>query len=206
MTDLAHLRRMIEWCFFAPPSDGDQNAEPPTWLEALICFLLVNGKGATFLRRCRTLKEAQWKLRMLWNGLVRQCLPQFAIFQNTQSEKVLLPFWPAILTMPAGWKLCRHDAMSTAMKKVINLNMQHFLKGAPLKKLHVKMDELYDCILDWRTMDDFAFLFRNVRSVRKQASVQLPGTREVCPFGNDLCFPLDAALGVQVQSAASLIR
>ena len=92
------------------------------------------------------------------------------------------------------------------MKKVINLNTQRFLKGAPLKKLHVKMDELYDCILDWGTIDDFAFLFRNMRSVRKQASVQLPGTREVCPFGNDLCFPLDATLGIQIQSAASLIR
>ena len=41
------------------------------------------------------------------------------------------------------------------MKKAIDLNTQHFLKGAPLKKIHVRMDELYDCILGWRTMDGF---------------------------------------------------
>ena len=96
--------------------------------------------------------------------------------------------------------------MSAAVKKVINLNTQPFLKGAPLKKLHVKMDELYDCILDWRTMDEFSFLFRNVRSVQKQASAQLPGTGEVCPFGTNLGFHLDATLSIQTQSAASLIR
>ena len=37
-------------------------------------------------------------------------------------------------------------------------------------------------------------------------SAQLPGTREVRPFGTDLCFPLDATLSIQIQSAASLIK
>ena len=36
--------------------------------------------------------------------------------------------------------------------------------------------------------------------------MQLPGAREVCPFGTDLCFPLDATLSIQIESAASLIR
>ena len=61
--DFHLLRGMLDWCIF-DNSKAEALPRRHTWIEALLLFIFIAGDKAPFLRKIKTAREAQWKIRM----------------------------------------------------------------------------------------------------------------------------------------------
>ena len=170
--DLAAIKSVLEWCKLRPPSESDGRS--PTWFELLIFLLLMTGKHAPFLKRIRSLKDAQWRLQKLVLGLLRfQELPDEAAKQTHGCIR-LFPSWPGLPQMPPAWQLPIHDGLKVALDHIVDLNTAYFLNGAETRKLHVTMDDILDGVINWKAHHAYGGLFSRRRARVKTRGPLIP--------------------------------
>lgn len=92
--------------------------------------------------------------------------------------------------------------MKVAIRFVVDFNLQHFLLRAPMKKIHIKIEELYVCVVDWRIRP----ISGNHGMRQKCTPFQVPSCREHTPLGEGHSVPHPAMLEVQLQCAFWLLR
>ena len=110
----------------------------------------------------------------------------FDYVQGLQFERNYFPSWPALLCMPVGTSVTTMAWLLqwTGGCDGFDLNLPHFLQGAPTSKFHIKMDELRPC----------ASGIRN-----KSTPYHLPELREPASFGSRCVSRLwTCSLGVRI--------
>ena len=174
------LRGMLDWCIF-DKSKAEALPRRHTWIEALLLFIFIAGDKAPFLRKIKTAREAQWKIRMLCMGILK-----------TQGVPI-----DAEPDMGSSSPTRRHQYIGPLV--LVNLNEEYLMMGKPLRKLYITMEQVGTSITCWRHSPDFASLVVRSRLNAKKAGPVLPGLNQAA---DRTCIDFGALTSVQERISA----